>query len=162
MADSFLKEFDLQRGPAGIHTIRADFLRCQLMSRSLPKEDEERKMELERDENLKRRNGATGGRVRSRSKTGKGGGGMNGNGENENEILFNPLKMNKRRLNALRISRQVEAMKMLERALNAAKRSDDVDVLHEGELGGVGCWVLEMISIFFDFFFFLLLLLKCL
>ena len=117
MADAFLKEFDVRRGPAGIHTIRADFLRCQLMSRSLPNEDEERKMELERDQ--KKRNG----RTRSRSKK-----------KDENEILFNPLKMDKRRLHALRIARQVEAMKMLERALNAAKRSDDVDVLHEGAL----------------------------
>ena len=54
MADAFLKEFDVRRGPAGIHTIRADFLRCQLMSRSLPNEDEERKMELEREKERER------------------------------------------------------------------------------------------------------------
>jgi hypothetical protein len=80
---------------------------------------------MEREE--KKRAGG-GRRGRSRSRGGKG-------GKDVEEVLFNPLKMDRRRLLALRVSRQVESMKMLERALNAAKRSDDVDVLHEGVFG---------------------------
>ena len=42
------------------------------------------------------------------------------------------LKMDKRRISAMRISRRVEAVKRLERVLMACKRSGDPDLLHEG------------------------------
>jgi hypothetical protein len=38
------------------------------------------------------------------------------------EAVLNPLHLDKRTLTAMRVGRQVEAIKMLERALNAAKR----------------------------------------
>jgi hypothetical protein len=108
ISNTYLKEFDGQRGAGGIHTIRADFLRCQLMARSLPEESLNGSGKKRRETRGTKRN------------------------KKIKEEGFNPLKIDKRRLNALRVSRQVEAIKILERALNAAKRSDDVDVLHEG------------------------------
>ena len=42
------------------------------------------------------------------------------------------LKMDKRRISAMRISRRIEAIKKLERVLMACKRGSDPDLLHEG------------------------------
>ena len=121
--DAWLKAFDGQRGAAGIHTIRADFLRCQLMSRSLP-EDAGGSSGGGGGGGGKKQEDGAGGNKKTRRRSKK--------GNNEEDDSFNPLKMDKRRLQAMRVSRQVEAVKILERALNAAKRSDDIDVLHEG------------------------------
>ena len=124
VAHQYLTAFDAQRGSAGEQSIRADFLRCQLMSRSLPEDDRGSSS-----------SGAGGKRTgSSRRDRGRKGGVKSGRGGNgsQNENVFNPLKIDKRRLQAIRVSRQVEAVKVLERALNAAKRSDDIDLLQEG------------------------------
>jgi hypothetical protein len=42
------------------------------------------------------------------------------------------LKMDKRRIDAMRISRRIEAVKRLERVLMACQRAEDPDLLHEG------------------------------
>ena len=116
VAQQYLNAFDSQRGSAGEQNIRADFLRCQLMSRSLPDTHDGSGGASKKEGGASRRGGRKGGRKSGRSQ----------------ENVFNPLKIDKRRLQAMRVSRQVEAVKLLERALNAAKRSDDIDILHEG------------------------------
>ncbi len=128
VASQYLEAFDSQRGSAGEQSIRADFLRCQLMSRSLP---DAAKAGVDSGSNgsgsaSEKRGGSSRRGRKAGSKSGR------GRGRNSDDTVFNPLKIDKRRLQAMRVSRQVEAVKILERALNAAKRSDDVDILHEG------------------------------
>jgi tetratricopeptide (TPR) repeat protein len=53
-------------------------------------------------------------------------------GRHKRDDSADVLKMDKRRIGAMRISRRIEAVKRLERVLMACKRSEDPDLLHEG------------------------------